>query len=143
MAECIVFQELRRAVPARISYVHDLAWDEHVLPVLPPQLAITVSAGATRAADVAANRGRNWQALDPSVTASPSSKGADEIVVTGNGFSERLVLWGRGDFKGDGSEDLLVQSFDTLTDGTYRNTRLFVLTRHAINDRFLVVGSPF
>ena len=143
MAECVVFQKLRRAVPARSSYVHDLAWDEHVLPLLPPQLAITVSAESTRAAGVAANQGRGWQDFDPSVTAGASSKGPEEIVVAGNGFSERLVLWGRGDFNGDGVEDLLVQSFDSLTDGTYRNTRIFLLTRHAANGRLSVVGSPF
>lgn len=140
MAECTVYRELSRAVPARSSYVRNLAWDEHVLPLLPSQLAITVSAESTRAAGLAANQDRGWQDFDPSITADESSKGPEEIVVAGNGFSERLVLWGRGDFNGDGVEDLLVQSFDTLTDGTYRNTRLFLLTRHAANDRLSVAG---
>ncbi len=140
---CIVLRELRRAVPARSSFVRVLTWDEHLLPLLPAQLAITVSAEATRAAGAAADQGRSWQNFDPSIASSISSKGPDEIVVTGNGFIERLVLWGRGDFDGDGLEGLLVQSFDTLTEGTYRNTRLFVLTRHSSDGQLSLAHSLF
>jgi hypothetical protein len=100
-----------------------------VILLLPPQLAITVSDDADKSARVAASQGRNWKDFDPAITAVRSTKGPDEIVVTGKGFLERLILWGRGDFTGDGSESFLVQSLDTLTEGTYRNTRLFVLTR--------------
>ena len=139
MAECLVLHELRRATPARSSYLHDLPWDEHVLPLLPPQLAITVSAESERAASAAASHGQNWPDFDPSATA--SAKGPEEIVVTGNGFREQLILWGRGDFTGDGTEDLLVQSLDTLTEGTYRNTRLFVLIRRTANGRLSLVRS--
>ncbi len=127
MADCLVLDKLGRAAPARSSYLNNLHWDEHVLPLLPPQLAITVSAQSERAAQAAAGQGQNWPAFDPSATA--SAKGPDDIVVTGKGFREELILWGRGDFNGDGTQDLLVQSLDTLIEGTYRNTRLFVLTR--------------
>ena len=130
MATCLMLRELKNAKPARISYVHDLTWDEHVLPLLPPQLAIAVSTESKNAADAAAAKKENWLAFDQSITAEVGSKGPEEIVVAGNGFSERLILWGRGDFTGDGNEDLLVQSLDTLTEGTYRSTRLFILTRH-------------
>ena len=139
MAECLVLHELRRAKPARSSYLRDLPWDERVLPLLPPQLAITVSAESERAASDAASHGRNWPDFDPSAAA--SAKGPEEIVVTGNGFREQLILWGRGDFDGDGTDDLLVQSLDTFTEGTYRNTRLFVLTRRTANGRLSLVRS--
>ena len=36
-------------------------------------------------------------------------------------------------------QDLLVQTLDTLTEGTYRNTRLFVLTRKNSKSRLSVV----
>ena len=121
MAKCLVLDALGHAKPARSSYVRDVSWDEHVLPLLPPQLAITVSDESERAANEAASRGQNWREFDPAVAA--SSKGPDQIVVTGDGFIERLILWGRGDFSGDGSQDLLVQTLDTLTEGTYRSTR--------------------
>jgi hypothetical protein len=141
MMDCLVLQKLRNAKPARTSYVHDLVWDKHVLPLLPPQLAITVSKETESAANDAAGRGRNWLDFDPSVTA--GGDGTDQIEVTGKGFIQRLILWGRGDFNGDGIEDLLVESLDTLTGGTYRNLRLFVLTRRMANARLSVVSSQF
>jgi len=39
MMDCVIPQKLRKATPARTSWLHDLPWDEHVLPLLPPQLA--------------------------------------------------------------------------------------------------------
>ena len=141
LAACAILDRLWRAKPARSSYLSDLAWNERVLSMLPPQLAIAVSADSERAAGAAAAQGKRWPAVDPSVTAAPSSKGPDQIMVTGNGFREQLILWGRGDFNGDGIEDLLVQSLDTLTQGTYRNTRLFILTRRRADGNLLLVSS--
>ena len=141
LAECLVLQQLWSAKPARTSYLHELQWDARVLPLLPPQLAITVSAESERAARAAAGRGQTWRDFDPSAAAEAGARGLDEIVVTGKGFVERLILWGRGDFNGDGLEDLLVQSLDTLTEGTYRNTRLFVLTRRTAEGPLSVVRS--
>jgi hypothetical protein len=141
MVDCVVLQKLRNAIPARTSYVHDLVWDEHVLPLLPPQLAITVSKETERAANNAASGGKDWLDFDPSATA--SDDGPDQIEVTGKGFIQRLILWGRGDFNGDGVEDLLVESLDTLTEGTYRSLRLFVLTRRNANTGLSVVSSQF
>jgi len=65
------------------------------------------------------------------------------ILMTREGFSQMLLLWGRGDFNGDGIEDLLVQSLDMLTGGTYRSMRLFVLTRRTVNGRLSVLSSQF
>lgn len=129
MAECFVLRELQRARPARRSYIQGLVWDEHVLSILPPELAISVSGEAKRAAQAAASHGKTWAELDPSVSA--LARGTDRIVVNGKEFREQLILWGRGDFNDDGKEDMLVQSLDALTEGTYRNTRLFVLTRNS------------
>ena len=142
VADCLVLQELWNAQPARSSYLHGLPWKAAPLwPLLPPQLAITVSAESERAARAAAGRGQTWRDFDSSAAAETGTKGPDEIVVTGKGFLERLILWGRGDFNGDGFEDLLVQSLDTLTEGTYRNTRLFVLTRRTANGPLSLVRS--
>jgi hypothetical protein len=140
LADCLVLQELSTAKPARSSYLHDLPWDAHILPLLPPQLAITVSKEMEHAASDAASRGKNWLNFDPSATA--RANGPDRIIVTGKGFRQQLILWGRGDFNADGIEDLLVESLDTLTEGTYRNIRLFVLTRKTPTGELSIASSP-
>lgn len=137
LADCTVLEQLQKARPATRSFLAELKWDERVLPLLPPQLSISVSDEARRKADMAAQRGQSWARFDASVKA--EAKGADQIEVRGDGFSQQLVLWGRGDFNGDGLEELLVQSLDALTEGTYRNTRLFILTRKTARGRLSLV----
>jgi hypothetical protein len=134
---CLILWEMRHATPSTTSHVAKLKWDEHILPLLPPQLAINVSDESIGKAKVAATRGDGWPEFDKSVAA--SNDGPDQIVVQGAGFVERVILWGRGDLNGDGIEDLLVQSLDTLTGGSYRNTRLFILTRKTPGGKLTVV----
>src|ERR1700677_609739 len=137
LADCTVLGELRDAKPANRSFLSELKWDEHILQLLPPQLSISVSAEARGRAGVAAERGQSWPDFDTTVNA--ETEGTDQVIVRGNGFVQRLILWGRGDFNGDGLEDLLVQSLDTLTEGTYRNTRLFILTRKTAHGKLSLV----
>ncbi len=137
LAECLVLRALRDATAARLSSVADLKWDEGALAVLPPELAINVSDESIGAAKAASVRGQSWAELDRGAAA--SAGGQDQILVKGDGFSEKLILWGRGDFDRDGRQDLLVQTLDTLTEGSYRNIRLFVLTRKTAKARLSVV----
>src|SRR3954452_15426271 len=43
LANRLVFRELRNAAGAQWSHLSELKWDENVMPLLPPQLAINVS----------------------------------------------------------------------------------------------------
>lgn len=137
LVQCTILQELRSAAPARSSFVAALKWDESILPLLPPQLAINVSGESTRAAQAAAVAGKSWTDADKTATA--SLDGPDRVMVIGDGFIVRLILWGRGDLNSDGLQDLLVQTLDTLTEGTYRYTRLFILMRKSANGKLSVV----
>jgi hypothetical protein len=114
-----------------------LKWDGSVLPLLPPQLAINVSDESIRAAEAAAKANKSWANTDK--TASASADAPDRVIVRGDGFIVRLILWGRGDLNGDGVQDLLVQTLDTLTGGAYRYTRLFILTRKSADGKLSVV----
>lgn len=129
LADCMVIGALFSAVPPRVSRFQDLAWSPTVLSLLPPGLAIAVSKEAEKAAETADQDGKTWKEFDASIEADEDSKGPDEIVVSGSGFVQRLVLWGRGDFTGQGNDELLVESYDALTEGTYRNVRVFLLGR--------------
>jgi hypothetical protein len=137
LMQCTILQELRNAAPSRSSFVDTLNWDGSVWPLLPPQLAINVSNEKISAALAAAAAGKSWSDTDQSATA--TADGPDRVMVKGNGFIVRLVLWGRGDLNGDGVQDLLVQTLDTLTEGTYRYARLYILTRKTANGKLSVV----
>jgi len=137
LVQCTVLQELRGATPAGSSFVAALKWDESILPLLPPQLAINVSDESIRAAEAAAKANKSWADTDKTATA--GTDGPDRVMVKGDGFIVRLILWGRGDLNGDGVQDLLVQTLDTLTEGTYRYTRLFILTRKSADGKLSVV----
>ncbi len=137
LVQCAILQELRGARPANSSFVAGLKWDESILPLLPPQLAINVSNENIRAAGAAAKANKSWADTDKTATASTDAP--DRVIVKGQGFIVRLILWGRGDLNGDGVQDLLVQTLDTLTEGTYRYTRLFILTRRSADGKLSVV----
>jgi len=50
------------------------------------------------------------------------------------GGLQRLELVGRGDFDGDGVEDVLISSRDSVDGGSYQHLRLFVLSVDAEGD---------
>lgn len=136
-ARCLVMDQLRRAKPSRVSFVHGLALDAALLKILPPQVTITASDEMARKAAAAAANGKSYLDFDPSANA--TAKGPDELAINGEGFTQTLILWGTGDFTGDGVEDLLVQSSDAFTEGTYKAIRLFMLTRRAATGMLTVV----
>ena len=55
----------------------------------------------------------------------------DELVVTGGTWEVRAQIYARGDFDGDGLDDLLVRAAESATGGSYSGTRLVLLTRKA------------
>lgn len=107
LANCLAMDELLRASSARSSYLRTLPWDGHMLSFLPPQLTITASDEMTRKAVVFAGQGRSYLDFDSSAKA--TKKVSDELDVTGNDFSQTLIILGRGDFTGDGVEDMLIE----------------------------------
>jgi hypothetical protein len=137
LVQCTILQELRGAKPVSSSFVATLKWDDSILPLLPPQLAVNVSNENIRAAEAAAKANKSWADIDKTATA--SANGPDSVMVKGEGYIVRLILWGRGGLNGDGAQDLLVQTLDTLTEGTYRYTRLFILTRTSADGKLTVV----
>src|SRR5436190_817859 len=64
LAECLIFRTLIDAAGARSSSVADLKWDEQVMRLLPPELAVNVSDESLRAAKIASARGWKWVDVD-------------------------------------------------------------------------------
>ena len=55
---------------------------------------------------------------------------------------QHLVLLARGDFDGDGFEDLLLLSEGQLPEGSYEATRLFLVTQTAAEAQLTLLPAP-
>ncbi len=123
-ADCRALDLLRSARPARRSAIGD-AWRDP--RYLPPTLSFLPSAESRHQALAAQYKGLSWKDSEPGVRV--TSSGPKQIAMdTGSGVV-RLEWYARGDFDGDGVEDVLVRVATYAKQGTYATIRLFLLTR--------------
>ena len=116
------------AQPAAVSHLRTLAFDETLPDELPWQVAMIVS--GAEADRIAAERPQAmWRdALFGPLTEFSScgtwcGRYGDPAGV------QSVMLVARGDFDGDGIEDMLLGSSDAAKGGSYRAVRMFLLTR--------------
>jgi hypothetical protein len=64
---------------------------------------------------------------DPELRIQVHSK--DEFTAKGDLWEANVALYARGDFDGNGIEELLLRKDGALLQGTYRDHCLFILTR--------------
>jgi len=130
-------QEIRRllaqAKPSRVSYLADFKFDEQSMTKLPPTLGIHVSEESLEGGRLAESKGKSWADADPDARIKPY--GVFAATVRGKDFLEKLEIEARGDFNGDGIEDIVIRTGDALLQGTYRGTRVFILTRKHPGER--------
>lgn len=126
------------AQPARVSHVRQLAFDEQLPEQLPWQVAAIIS-GGERDALAAGQPDSTWSAILPRPLTRFSACG-EHCAAYGDDSGEQSVqLVARGDFNGDGVEDLLVSSFDSVAEGSYSAWRMFMLTRRKAGGRVELV----
>lgn len=126
------------ARPAAVSHLRTLAFDEALPDELPWQVAmITSGAEAER---IATGRSQaNWrQALFEPLTEF-SSCGTYCGRYGDPGQVQAVMLVARGDFDGDGIEDVLLGSSDAAKGGSYRAMRMLLLTRREPGGRVELV----
>ena len=63
------------------------------------------------------------------------------LYLRGNVYDAELSIYGRGDFDGDGIEDVLVRRDGFAQGGSYQEFGLFLLTRTAAGAPFKVLRS--
>ena len=126
--ECHAAALTLAAQPAVVSHVRPLAFNEDLPDQLPWQVAMIVS--GAEAARIAHERPRaTWsEALFEPITGfSPCGQYCGTYRDSSQEQTVRLLA--RGDFDGDGIEDVLVSSWDVALGGSYRATRVLLLTR--------------
>ena len=126
------------AQPATISHLRTLAFDEGLPDHLPWQVAMIISSSEHQ--QIARERPKaTWRAalFSPLTTFSPC--GTHCGVYAEPGQTQSVWLLARGDFDGDGIEDVLLQSSDAAIGGSYQAVRMFVLTRRQPGARIELV----
>ena len=126
-AFCQAIKMLKRASPARESYLRDFALDEAAIDYLPVMVHITPSCDFL-CEHLQANRQRI-----PLSRAIPDLEvaaiGPDEVEVRTTTLASRLSALARGDMNSDGLEDLLILSRTDARGGTGGWSFVFLLTR--------------
>jgi hypothetical protein len=137
-AECVALNLFESATPARTTYLADFKLTPESLTSLPPELAPAVSDEQDALAKAADGAGRSWKDYVPEAQAT-SGKRSSEIEVTQPGWLSKVIEYGRADFTGAGNQQLLVRVDYASTDGTYGDSKIFLLGRGTAQARLRLV----
>ena len=129
-AVCTALVALKSAAPAKTSHLSDFRLSSRSPEVLPPILAASFVHSGDAAALKAEAQGTSWRDYEPRLAARTDG---DELVVSGGTWEVRVQVYARGDFNGDGLDDLLVRAAESATGGSYAAARLVLLTRASAN----------
>jgi hypothetical protein len=124
---CVALKWLKNAQPAKRSLIDDFHLDRRAAQRLPPQLALPVAREEVERAQKAAAACQSVKVLEPSTKTKVRSE--SKITFEGKGWEAEVIEYARGDFDGDGFEDLLLRRDGGLKGGSYRLTNIFILTR--------------
>jgi hypothetical protein len=129
---CLALRALAKAAPASRSALDKFQLSDDALNVLPAALVPAVSDEALQRVRGAEAQGKSWRDIAPNTVAKLEPAADDRadpsLLVEDREWRVRVTVYARGDFDGDGSEDLMLRADDQAVRGTYRNHRLFVVT---------------
>jgi len=124
--QCIAISLLSTMNNASKSYLGDFSLDLSLTKQLPTEFAFIIS--STEEKDIRENsKLSRWS--DVYNIESVESLNKEKAVYKVLGGDQELTVLARGDFNHDNIEDILVRLTNTVTEGSYTSTRLFLLTK--------------
>lgn len=139
LAKCRAIEMLKRARPAEKSYVRDFVLNRDALDYLPAMVSIAPSCGGVCWQYAANGRRIPWSKVETFLNI--DAKSQREMIVETEGWRDWIEILARGDFNGDGFEDLLLKNTNGATQGTYGATDIFLLSREAPYSVFRVLDA--
>ena len=137
---CRALALVASAKPAKNSFVHGFVLDDSAPHRLPAGLAMDISPDDEQHVAIATKVGQRWRDVEEVKLVSRTSP--DEAKYADETSEQNLILFARGDFDGDGLEDLLVLSEGRLPEGSYEATRLFLITQTATESQLTLLPTP-
>jgi hypothetical protein len=126
-AFCRAIEMMRRAAPAERSFLRDFRLDEKAIDHLPAMVDISPSCDMLCRQRVANERRIPLSVFEPVIRVTVVSD--EKIKVWTIEWVVILTILARGDFNGDGLDDLLVLANGGGTVGTWSGAEVFLLTR--------------
>ena len=121
--DCYVLRDLMHAGPA-VSHVA-YQWTKDALAQLPPMMVVGAK-DRTRDAEQKERQGVSWQAYDPELKLN-EIKG-DLLLAEDDDSYYSLEILARGDFRGDGVEDIAVVAGCTGKQSTWADAQYFIFS---------------
>lgn len=134
---CRATQLMQTAKKAERSFLEAIHFDENLPKLLPKAIAMVIS-GSEWARIDADKPIKSWNDVNPIIKVEKlgpfQARYHDD-----SGGRQELALVAKGDFDGDGTEDMLITSDDHVEGGSYFAIRLFLLTRSSLSSAITVL----
>ena len=138
---CIPLRLLKEAKPSRVSFLAGSFLADDPLKNLPLDLSLSLSSDDTKNLQAAKEKGLTWGKFIPDATVKIIDN--NQIILnSAEKGSTSVDLLAFGDFNNDGIEDALVFVSHYVTDGSYRNFSIKILTRLEKGGRIICQDIP-
>jgi hypothetical protein len=134
---CRTLAAVQKARPALVDNLGAFSLDNARLKDIPAAVIPTPSPWEEKQLQTATARGASWKRWDRKAHVTLSLD--DRIVVQGSDTISWLAVRGRGDFDGDGIEDLVLSRIGSGREGTWASSAAFVLTRRSPQGKVQIV----
>lgn len=142
--QCETLRLLKRARPARVSFVRELPTSGNaLLGTVPAAFATAESPERAERLALLAEKGASLAAFDPKAKVEKSPVQGATRIAEGDGQSLvdiRPVAW--ADFNGDGVEDMAMSVRNSMTEGSHSVARVLVVTRNTPTEVLRVIEMP-
>jgi hypothetical protein len=139
LIRCQAWKLITRARPSKVSHVQDLLDTKALGKVLPADFAPSTTADEEREYRQAGREGRSWSDVDPKVSFERDDYDKQTLRVTGDMVSGALTIAARGDFNGDGVEDIMLDRSMGPEGGSLVDMTTFLMSRPRAGGRLTIL----